>query len=108
MPADRARLLFEKGAVLRHLGRSDEALRVHLEGTSLLDPFRRVLGAEASEHFELQRWLSAMDEFQLDEAVTALRMRLVQPFMSVRNELLYRGALAQALGMKAQYAEAVA
>jgi hypothetical protein len=106
-PADRGRVHLELGTVMRHAGRTEEAREHHALARELMITQRLVLGAETVERYELEVWLTAMDEFRVEDASAAISARLREPFMSVRNELRARGTLAQALGMQGRFAEAV-
>jgi hypothetical protein len=106
-PADLARVWLERGTMLRHAGRTDEAMALHERARALLAQERLVVGAEAAERYELECWLSAMDGFDLERVLPKLESRLREPFLSLRNELRCRGMLAQVLGMSGRLADAV-
>lgn len=106
-PADLARVWLERGTMLRHAGRTDEAMALHERARELLAHERLVVGAEAAERYELECWLSAMDAFELETVRPTLEDRLREPFLSLRNELRCRGMLAQVLGMSGSFSEAV-
>jgi hypothetical protein len=105
--SDAARVLLELGTLYRHEGDSDRAAALHARAKEMLDRERRFIGADAAERYELECRLSAMDAFQIDEAIEALTHRLDAPFLSAHNEVRCRGMLAQALGMAGRHAEAV-
>jgi hypothetical protein len=105
--ADRARVELERAMRLRHMGRTDEAVQAQVAASSLLGTARQIIGAEAMERYELSYWATALDEFRIEESVGALRERLAEPFLMLRNEVRCRGMLAQALGMAGRSAEAV-
>ena len=106
-PADRARVHLELGTVLRHAGQSKAATEHHAQARALLETERLVVGAETAERYDLEVWLTAMDEFRLEEARAAAVRRLNEPFLSMRNELRCRGMLAQVLAMQGELEEAV-
>ncbi|MET0341536.1 MAG: S16 family serine protease [Polyangiales bacterium] len=107
-PADLARLKFEQGAILLHLGRTEDASRLHAQAAQLLgEPARLAIGRERAEHYDLFPILAAMDRFEIDDAIAALEALVRQPFQSYANKLRYQGALAQAYGMRGDYADAV-
>jgi tetratricopeptide (TPR) repeat protein len=107
-PPDLARLKFEQGAILLHLGQTDEAVRTHEQAVALLGAdVKRLIGSERAEYFDLLPILAAMDRFELERAIDSLESLVSGPFLSPANEIRYRGALAQAYGMRGDYAEAV-
>jgi hypothetical protein len=106
-PADRGRVHLELGTFMRHAGRTDDAREHHALARELMETQRLVVGAETVERYELEVWLTRMDEFRVEEAGAAIRARLRAPFLSVRNELRARGMLAQAAAMQGDLAEAV-
>jgi len=98
-PADHARWLLERGTALRHAGRTSEASAAHAEAKEALAAIGRIVGMQEVERYELELWLTSMDEFVLAPAIDALEDRLRAPFLSAHNELRCRGMLAQALAM---------
>lgn len=105
--ADRARLWLELGTLYRHVGRGQDAERLHDQARALLAAEHRLLGVEAVERYELELVLTRMDAFDLESCMRELAQRLERPFASARNEVRCRGMLAQALGMAGKLGEAV-
>lgn len=91
LPGDAAALTARLAAELRHVGRASEALE-------LLSPRPGERGREADERL-LQQALSECDHFRFGAATLALEQRMSHPFGEPRDELRFRGALAQAYSM---------
>lgn len=91
LPGDAAALTARLAAELRHVGRASEALE-------LLSPRPSERGREADERL-LQQALSECDHFRFGAATLALEERMSHPFGEARDELRFRGALAQAYSM---------
>lgn len=91
MPGDAAALTARLAAELRHVGRASEALE-------LLTPRPGERGREVDERV-LQQALSECDHFRFGAATLALEQRMRDPFGEARDELRFRGALAQAYSM---------
>lgn len=96
-PADRARVLLDLGSRARHAGLTEQAISYHEQAIGLLRSERNVVGEEAAERFELERWGTLLDEFCIQAATAELSARLERPFLRLRNEMRARGMLAQAL-----------
>lgn len=106
-PADRARLLVEKGIRQRHLGRTAEAHRCHAEALSLFEAAEPVLGRAVLETFEMELLATEMDHFRYRLLEERLRERLDQSFAILHNEVRCRGMLAQILSSTNRPAEAL-
>lgn len=106
--ADRLRVQVDLAARFRHLGRSDQASGLSERSKVTLESLGRTrMGRDVAEHVELQYHLGRMDLFDLDRSITALERHVAAGLSSVSNEIRYRGALAQALGMAGRVREAL-
>lgn len=105
--ADRARLLFAIGSQYRHLGRSEDAARVHGEARTLLAGREGTVGRQGAERLEMEAFATDLDLFALEGLEAELRARLEQPFLADHNKVRCQGILAQLLSTMGLHAEAV-
>lgn len=105
---DRMRVRVDLAARFRHLGRSARAWELANESSLALGALgRSSFGMDVAEQVELHFYLGRMDLFDLDATIDALRQRVGTGFSTVANEIRFRGALAQALGMAGRLEEAI-
>jgi len=107
-PVDKVHLLFRIGSRLRHLGRSEEALKTHIEARELLETIdRRDLGNDRADELVIDSFQSEADIFEnLEDLENRLRQQLSDKLSRI-NEIRCRGTLALVLSKSGKHTEAI-